>query len=231
MFFDPLYIAILVPITLISLAASWATRSRFEKWSRVPNRRGISGAQAARYILDQNGLRDVAVVPSPGGMLSDHYDPQRRVVRLSPEVFGGGSVAAVAVAAHETGHALQHARGYLPLALRNVAVPIAGVGSNLGMFLIVIGAVLAFSQMIWLGILLFGATVFFQVITLPVELDASSRAKAELDQLHLVMPGERQGVTSVLSAAAMTYVAAALGAVATLAYYVFRLGGVGDERR
>jgi uncharacterized protein len=230
MFFDPLYLVILVPITLLSLAASWATRSRFDKWARVPNRRGISGAQAARYILDQNGLRDVAVVPSRGGALSDHYDPRDRVVRLSPDVFHGASVSAVAVAAHETGHALQHARGYFPLALRNLAVPVASIGSNFGLFLILIGAVLAFTQMIWLGIILFGATVFFQVVTLPVELDASARAKKELDQLHLVMPGERGGVSSVLTAAAMTYVAAALGAVATLAYYVFRLGGLGERR-
>lgn len=230
MFFDPLYIVILVPITLLSLWASWATRSRFEAWSRVPNQRHITGAQAARYILDQNGLRDVSVVPSHGGTLSDHYDPAQRVVRLSPPVFHGGSVSAIAVAAHETGHALQHARGYTPLMLRNLAVPVASLGSNLGLFLIMMGAVFAFSQMIWAGILFFSATVFFQLITLPVELDASARAKRELEHLSLVMPGEKRGVRQVLSAAAMTYVAAALGAVATLAYYVFRLGGL-EERR
>lgn len=231
MFFDPLYLMILIPITLLSLGASWLTRSRFETWSRVPNRRGITGAQAARYILDQNGLSQVSVVPSRSGILSDHYDPRAHAVRLSPEVFSGRSVSAVAVAAHETGHALQHARGYAALTLRNLAVPVASIGSNAGLFLIVIGALLAFTQMIWLGILLFGATVFFQVITLPVELDASQRAKRELEQLSLILPGEKRGVRAVLSAAAMTYVAAALGAVATLAYYVFRLGGLGDARR
>lgn len=224
MFFDPLYLVVLLPLTLFSLWASWATRSRFETWARVPNRRGVTGAQVARFLLDRAGLRDVDVVPSRGGMLSDHYDPRDRTVRLSPDVYHGGSVSAVAVAAHETGHAIQHAEGYLPLALRNVAVPIAGVGSNLGLFLILVGAMLAFTQLVWVGILLFSATVFFQVITLPVELDASARAKRLLEEWSLVMPGERRGVRAVLGAAAMTYVAAALGSVATLAYYVFRLG-------
>jgi Zn-dependent membrane protease YugP len=231
MFFDPLYLVILVPITLLSLWASGATRSRFSTWARVANRRGITGAQAARYILDQNGLMDVSVVPSDGGQLSDHYDPARRAVRLSPEVFHGGSVSAIAVAAHETGHALQHARGYAPLMLRNIAVPVASIGGNLGVFLIMMGAVFAFTQLIWAGILFFSATVFFQLITLPVEIDASSRAKHELEKWSLVLPGDKRGVRAVLSAAAMTYVAAALGSVATLAYYVFRLGGVGDDRR
>ncbi len=182
MFFDPLYLVILVPITLLSLWASWATHSRFSTWARVANRRGITGAQAARYILDQNGLMDVSVVPSDGGQLSDHYDPAHRAVRLSPEVFHGGSVSAIAVAAHETGHALQHARGYAPLMLRNIAVPVASIGGNLGVFLIMMGAVFAFSQLIWAGILFFSATVFFQLITLPVEIDASSRAKHELEK-------------------------------------------------
>lgn len=230
MVIDPLYLLLLVPITLLSMWASWATRSRFEAWARVPSRRGVTGAQVARFLLDRAGLSDVAVVPARGGLLSDHYDPVEREVRLSPHVYHGGSVSAVAVAAHETGHALQHAEGYLPLALRSVAVPIAGVGSNLGMMLIFLGALLAFTQMIWLGILLFSATVLFQVITLPVELDASARAKRLLDQWSLVMPGERRGVRAVLGAAAMTYVAGALGGIATLAYYVLRLGGGGMQR-
>ena len=152
-------------------------------------------------------------------------------MRLSPEVFSGRSVSALAVAAHETGHALQHAQGYAALVLRNLAVPVASIGSNLGLGLILMGALFAFTQMIWLGILFFSATVFFQLITLPVEIDASQRAKRELEHLTLVLPGEKRGVSAVLSAAAMTYVAAALGAVATLAYYVFRLGGLGDARR
>src|SRR5262245_36158934 len=114
---DPLYLVMLLPMLALSAWAAWATRSRFERWARVPNHRGISGAEAARYILDRNGLHDVRVVPAHGGQLSDHYDPRHHEVRLSPEVYGGSSVSAIAVAAHETGHALQHARSYLPLAL------------------------------------------------------------------------------------------------------------------
>lgn len=232
LFFDPLYLVMLLPVMALSAWAAWSTRSRFERWARVPNHRGISGAAAARYILDRNGLGDVRVVPAPGGMLSDHYDPRRREVRLSPEVFHGGSVSAVAVAAHETGHALQHARGYLPLALRSLAVPLASVGTNFGLFVILVGALLSMTQLVWLGIFLFAGTVAFQVVTLPVELDASARAKAELSSLGLVTtPGEARGVAQVLSAAAMTYVAAALGSIMTLAYYVFRLGGLGSARR
>jgi Zn-dependent membrane protease YugP len=225
MFIDPLYVVLLVPITLLSLGASWATRSRFEAWARVPNRRGVTGAQVARFLLERAGLHDVAVVPSHGGMLSDHYDPVRRTVRLSPTIYHGGSVSALAVAAHETGHALQHAEGYLPLALRNLAVPVASLGSNVGMFFIFLGALLAFTQLLWLGILLFSATVLFQLITLPVEFDASARARRLLDEWSLVLPGERRGVQAVLGAAAMTYVAAALGGIATLAYYVLRASG------
>lgn len=231
MFFDPLYLVMLLPMLALSAWAAWATRSRFERWANVPNHRGISGAQAARYILDQNGLTHVRVVPARGGPLSDHYDPTHREVRLSPDVYRGGSVSAVAVAAHETGHALQHARGYLPLALRSLAVPLASFGSSFGFFVIFVGALLSLTPLVWLGILLFAATVAFQVITLPVELDASSRAKAELQNLGLVTtPGETRAVSQVLTAAAMTYVAAALGSIMTLLYYVLRLGGLGDRR-
>ena len=223
MILDPLYFVVLAPAMLLSAWAAWATRSRFQKWSRVPNRRRISGSQAARYILDRNGLHDVPVVVSHG-MLSDHYDPIHRVVRLSEDVYYGGSLAAVAVAAHEVGHAIQHQKRYLPMQLRTVTVPIASLGSNLGWFLIMIGFVLAMSQMIWAGVILFTGTVAFQVVTLPVELDASRRAKQELDSLALVTPGEKPGVSSVLTAAAMTYVGAALTGILTLLYFLLRLG-------
>lgn len=231
LFFDPLYLVMILPVMALSGWAAWSTRARFERWAQVPNQRRIRGAEAARYILDRNGLHDVRVVMARGGALSDHYDPAHREVRLSPEVFHGGSVSAVAVAAHETGHALQHARGYVPLALRSLAVPLASVGSNLGLFVILVGALLSLTQLVWVGILLFAGTVVFQLITLPVELDASARARAELEGLGLVTsPGEARGVRQVLSAAAMTYVAAALGSIMTLAYYVLRLGGLGERR-
>lgn len=224
-FFDPVYFVFLAPAMLLSAWAAWATRSRFTQWSAVANRRHATGAQVARFLLDRNGLRDVPVVPTRGA-LSDHYDPTQRVVRLSSDVFYGGSVAALAVAAHETGHALQHAQGYLPLALRSAAVPLARVGSTFSFGLLFLGFLLSASTMIWAGVLLFSATVLFQVITLPVELDASRRAKDELERHQLVTPGERKGVSSVLNAAAMTYVGAAISGIATLFYFLFRLGAL-----
>jgi Zn-dependent membrane protease YugP len=230
MYFDPLYLIMVLPAFLLSAWASWATRSRFETWSRVANLEGLSGADVARYLLDRNGLSSVEVVPVRGN-LSDHYDPRTRVVRLSEAVFYDRSVASMAVAAHETGHAIQHARGYAPLALRSLAVPLATLGSNLGMIIIVVGFLLSFTQLVWVGIVLFGGTVAFQLVTLPVELDASSRAKAELMRLNMVSAEEQRGVSAVLTAAAMTYVGAALSALSTLAYYVLRASALSDRRR
>lgn len=229
-YFDPLYLVMLLPAFLLSAWASWATRARFERWMQVPNRRGATGESVARFLLDRNGLYDVRVV-GVRGALSDHYDPRDRVVRLSEPVFFGTSVSSMAVAAHETGHAIQHARGYAPFALRSFAVPLASIGSNLGMLIIFVGFLLSFTQLVWVGVVLFGGTVLFQVITLPVELDASRRAKEELERLALVSPAERQGVAQVLNAAAMTYVGAALSALSTLAYYVLRALALGDRRR
>ena len=224
MIFDPLYFILLAPALIVSAWAAFATRARFEKYSRVANHRRVSGAQVARFILDHNGLHDVNVVPAQGGHLSDHYDPRTRVVRLSEDVYYGGSVASAAVAAHETGHAIQHAKNYLPLTLRNAAVPIASLGSNLSWFLIMIGFVLSATSMIWAGVILFSGTVAFQVVTLPVELDASRRAKDELNRLAIMAPSERQGVSKVLNAAAMTYIGAALTGILTLFYFLTRLG-------
>ncbi len=230
MYLDPMYFVFVLPALLLSMWASWMTRSRFERWSRVPSQSGASGESIARFLLDRNGLSAVRVVPVQGA-LSDHYDPRTRVVRLSEPVFYGRSVSAMAVAAHETGHAIQHARNYAPLALRSFAVPLASIGSNLGMIIIFAGFLLSFTQLVWVGIFLFGGTVLFQLITLPVELDASSRAKAELDRLGMVGGEERRGVSQVLTAAAMTYVGAALAALSTLAYYVFRAMAMGNRRR
>ena len=230
MYFDPMYFVFTLPAFLLSAWASWATRSRFEKWSHVPTRSGATGEAVARFLLEQNGLTNVAVVPVRGA-LSDHYDPREHVVRLSEPVFYGRSISAMAVAAHETGHAIQHARGYTPMILRNMAVPLASIGSNLGMMIIFAGFLLSLTPVVWAGIGLFSAVVAFQVVTLPVELDASSRGKAELLRLGLVAPDERAGVSQVLTAAAMTYVGAALSAISTLAYYVLRASSMGDRRR
>lgn len=228
--FDPLYFVILAPAMLLSAWAAWATHARFARWSAVPNGRGISGAQVARYLLDRFGLQSVRVVPAHGA-LSDHYDPLAREVRLSEPVFYEGSVAALAVAAHEVGHAIQHRDHYAPLVLRNLAVPLASIGSNLSFLVIFVGMLLSMTELVWVGVLLFGGVVFFQVITLPVELDASRRAKKALAELGLVSsPREQEGVASVLGAAAMTYVGAALSSALTLLYYLIRLGVFSDAR-
>ncbi len=230
MYFDPAYLLFVGPAMVLAVIASALTRGRFRKWSAVPGARGLSGAETARYILDASDLRAVRVEASHG-MLSDHYDPRERVVRLSPDVFHGRSVASLAVAAHEVGHALQHRDEYGPLALRNLAVPVASFGSNFAFILFGIGVMTQAIAIAWLGVLLFGSVVLFQLVTLPVELDASARAKAILWERGLIVDTERAGVSSVLSAAALTYVAAALTSVLTLLYFLMRLGVFGGSRR
>jgi Zn-dependent membrane protease YugP len=231
MYFDPVYLLFVGPAMVLAFVASMMTKGRFKKWSQVPGARGLSGADTARYILDVSNLRDVGVEPSRGGMLSDHYDPRDRVVRLSPEVYGGRSVASLAVAAHEVGHAIQHRDEYGPMALRTLAVPMATLGSNLAYIVFFIGLAMQAMPIAWLGVLLFGGVVFFQLITLPVELDASARAKSILWERGLVLAQEREGVSKVLNAAALTYVAAALTSILTLFYFLMRLGVFGGGRR
>jgi Zn-dependent membrane protease YugP len=212
------------PLFLLAIAgfvfALWAqfrVRSAFGRYSRVPTGTGLTGAKAAERILASYGLRDVRIEPVEG-MLTDHYDPRSRTVRLSPEVYGSNSVAALGVAAHEAGHALQHKEKYAPLALRNAIVPVAGIGSQLGIWLFFIGMILgqAGGWLMDIGIVLFVGVVAFTLITLPVEFDASRRALAVLQGNGLVTPGESQGVRAVLNAAAMTYVAAAAMAIIEL---------------
>lgn len=230
---DPLYFLILAPAMLLSAWAAWATRARFTEWSQVRNGRGITGAQAARFLLDRFGLERVRVVPARG-VLTDHYDPSAREVRLSEPVYHQDSVAALAVAAHEVGHAIQHRDRYTPLVLRNLAVPLASIGSNLSFLIIFVGFLLSMTQLVWVGVFLFCGVVFFQIVTLPVEFDASRRAKEALATLGLVSsPREQEGVSKVLGAAAMTYVGAALSSALTLVYYLIRLGvfSGGRDRR
>ncbi|MCA9190806.1 MAG: zinc metallopeptidase [Planctomycetales bacterium] len=214
------------PAILLALIAQGMVKSAYEKMSRM--RAGMSGFEAARRILDANGLRSIQIEPVPGH-LSDHYDPQSKVLRLSEGVYSSYSMAAVGIAAHEAGHALQDARSYAPLIIRNLAVPAANLGSGLGTIMLMFGGAMAFSAaaplgkwVLLAGIVTFGATVFFQLINLPVEFDASSRAKQELVNLGIVSGAEIHYVSKVLNAAALTYVAATLQAVLTLAYYLFR---------
>lgn len=230
MFFDPLYFVFLIPGFLLATWATIRVKSSFAHYSRVRASRGMTGAQVAREILRRNNLGDVQVVET-NGMLSDHYDPRSRTVRLSPDVYREPSVASIAVAAHEVGHALQHAKSYAPLALRTAAVPLAQFGSWAPWIIMIGGLWFHSMHAVYAGVILFSAVVAFQIITLPVEFNASTRAKAELANMGLVTSADAKGVSKVLSAAAMTYVAAALTAVMTLLYYLFRLGllGGGDD--
>jgi len=230
-FMDPLYIIIIGPALLLALWAQAKVKFAFSRYSRIANLAGITGAQAARLILDGNGLQDVPV-EAYNGWLTDHYDPRRRVLRLSQQVFYQPSVAAVGIAAHEAGHALQHSSGYFPLRFRNAIVPTAQIGSWLAFPMILIGMLLALKTLALAGFILFLGIVLFQVVTLPVELNASSRAKKVLAEMQILKsPEETRAVNSVLSAAAMTYVAATITALAQLVYFAFRLGLIGGRRR
>lgn len=219
------YLLFFIPPFLLSLYAQWKVKSAFSEMSRVPA--SMTGAQAARRMLDASGLHSVPIECVPGE-LSDHYDPGAKVVRLSQEVHDGRSMASLGVACHEVGHALQDARGYAPLVIRNLAVPAANFGSSAGMMLLFLGVVMSIPQLMWLGIIVFSGVVFFQLINLPVEFNASSRAKAELVSLGMISANDTYYVSRVLNAAALTYVAATLQAVMTLLYYV--LQAMGDRR-
>lgn len=227
--FDPTYFLIIGPGLLLSLWATIKVKSTFSRYSKVRAARGLSGAEVAREILNRNNLHDVRVVETRG-VLSDHYDPRTRTVNLSPAVYRAPSVASIAVAAHEVGHALQHATGYAPLALRSAAVPIASVGSWAPYILIAVGLFLGMFSLVYVGIFLFVGVVAFQIVTLPVELNASRRAGSELERHGLAAAGEGEGVRRVLSAAAMTYVAAVITSLLTLFYFLMRAGVLGGRR-
>ncbi len=202
-------------------------RNTYARWGKQPAASGISGAQTARTILDSNGLDDVAVEEVPG-QLTDHYDPTKRVVRLSTANYRGASVAAHAVAAHEVGHAIQHAKAYAPLKIRSALLPVASIGANFAPWIIIAGAIFGAFGLIQVGIVLFGAAVLFQVVTLPVEYDASRRAGQQLQALGIATTGEITGTRQVLNAAALTYVAAAAASVLYLLYYVSMFMGNRD---
>tara|TARA_A100001037_G_scaffold182103_1_gene163112 strand:+ start:737 stop:1402 length:666 start_codon:yes stop_codon:yes gene_type:complete len=211
----------IIPMLLVGWA-QMRVRSAFNKYSRVPSTAGISGAETARRILNEQGIYDVAVEET-GGALSDHYDPRSKVVRLSSENFHGHSLAGLAVAAHEVGHAMQHAQGYLPLNFRHAILPVANLGSSLGMPLIVAGIFFSATGLLDIGILLFAGAVLFQLVTLPVEFNASSRAMAILAQGYIA-GDEVRPAKKVLNAAAMTYVAATATAVMQLVHLLLLRG-------
>lgn len=208
-------IIILIPAIIFSIIAQIMVKSAFSKYSKVRNSRGLTGADAAREILDRNGLTNVRI-EHISGSLTDHYDPKANVIRLSDDVYGSATVAAVGVAAHEAGHAVQYAEGYYPIKIRNAIIPVTRFGSSLSTPLVILGLVLSWDFIITAGILLFCAVVLFQAITLPVEFNASGRALKTLRSSHFLEDDEMKGARSVLTAAAMTYVAAMLSALLSL---------------
>ena len=227
---DPLYWIMMAPVLLLSMWASFRVKSAYNKYSKIGSNSGFSGAEVAELILRRGGLGHIPVVETKG-FLSDHYDPRKKVIKLSPEVYRSKSISAMGVAAHETGHAIQHSTEYKPLVMRNMMAPTASIGSNLAWIVIFGGFIIGSLGLVKIGILLFSLVVVFQLITLPVEFNASTRAKDILVSYNIVSSKELQGVKKVLSAAAMTYVAAAASSVVTLLYFLLRAGllGGGDD--
>jgi Zn-dependent membrane protease YugP len=220
---DPLYMVVLGVGLVLSLAAQVWVKSSVDRWSQVDTRRGLTGREVAEAILRAERIGDVRVEPV-AGFLSDHYSPSERVLRLSEDIFYGRSVAAAGIAAHEAGHAIQHKRGYWPMQLRQTLVPVANIGTNLGVWLVVLGMIVGLTELATLGVLLFAGFVAFTIITLPVEFDASFRSREALLANGIVTPHEAQGVSQVLTAAAATYLAAAVSAIMQLLYWALRAG-------
>lgn len=228
--FDPMYLVFLAPALALSLWASWRTKSAFNKYSKVRAATGLTGAQAAQRLLDGAGIGDVKIVPHHG-MLSDHYNPATKTLALSEPVYGSASIAAIGVACHEAGHAIQHQQRYAPLWVRSLLVPTANIGSTLGYIVMIAGMAMGMMKLFLAGIALFSLVLVFQIVTLPVEFDASARAKRLAVEMGIVTPQEREGVDRVLNAAALTYVAAAVSTLLTLLYYLMRAGVIGGRSR
>lgn len=233
MFFDPMYFVFMLPGLALMLWAQSKVRSNFGRYSKARNHLGMTGAQAARQVLDASGLFNVAIEAVPGE-LSDHYDPRKRVLRLSQSVYSVPSIAAIAVAAHEAGHAIQHAKAYAPLQVRTAIVPAVNIGSNLGFIVLLIGLFAGITGLAWAGVALFALATLFALVTLPVEFDASKRAKGMLLQLGVVDGGvaggeEAKGVDRVLDAAAWTYVAGFAASLLTLLYSVMLVTGMRSD--
>jgi Zn-dependent membrane protease YugP len=227
--FDPMYFLFILPGLALSLWASFKTRSAFKKYSRVRAATGLTGAQAALRMLQSAGINDVEIVRSHGA-LSDHYNPVTKKLALSEPVYDQPSVAAIGVACHEAGHAIQHAEKYAPLWLRSVLVPTANIGSSLGYIVMIAGLFMGLMKVFLIGAVMFSMVLLFQVVTLPVEFDASARAKKLAFANGLVLDSERQGMAKVLNAAALTYVAAAVSTLMTLLYFLMRAGLLGGRR-
>ena len=230
-FWNPTYFIFALPALILAFYAQWRVKSAYNKWLRVANTRGVTGLQVAKILLNANNLSHIGIEGTQG-TLTDHYDPRTKTMRLSADVANSNSVAGMAVVAHEIGHAVQDAQAYVPLKVRSAIVPGVQIGSWLGPILFFVGYFMAAYyrssfgyQIAWIGVLFFAGALVFAFATLPVEFNASARAKAMLTDAGLIYTDEMNGVRSVLDAAALTYVAAAAQALSTLLYYVFLLGG------
>lgn len=219
MIFDPTYLMMMAPVLIFSLWASYKTKSTFKKFSKVRILSGHTGAQAAKIMLDGAGVTDVEIKPIRG-RLSDHYNPLTKTLALSEPVYGTASIAAVGVACHEAGHAIQHAAGYKPMWIRSLLVKPARIGSNFGIWALIIGLMIGMTGLVKVGVVLFSAAVVFQLVTLPVEFDASNRAKKLSVDYGIATMQEKAGIDGVLNAAALTYVAAAAASVMQLLYWI-----------
>ncbi len=222
------YLIFILPALILSIYAQFKVKSTFNKYSNVRAMRGITGRDVAYNLLRNNGINNVNVEPIQGS-LTDHYDPSAHVLRLSETVYGNDSIAAIGVAAHEVGHAIQHQQGYKPMEIRQKIVPVTNFASSASFPILLIGMVFASADLIMIGILLFTAVVLFHIVTLPVEFNASNRAVLQLSQLGLISTDEVPMVKKVLGAAALTYVAAALSAIANLLYYLAIFAGSSDD--
>jgi Zn-dependent membrane protease YugP len=230
-FFDPMYLIFMIPAFVLMGFASWYVRHAYSKWSQIRATSGLTGHMAAQRLISTGNLYGVQV-QGTAGELTDHYDPRNKTLYLSHGVADSPSVASVAIAAHELGHAMQDAEEYFPMRIRSGLVPVVSIGSNLGWILIVIGLILRSPNLAWLGVLVFSGGALFALATLPVEFNASARAKELLYATGIIQTEEeRRGVNQVLNAAALTYVAGLVTAVLQLLYYVFLIGGMGGRRR
>ncbi len=227
-YYDYTYWMMILPVLLITIYAQAKVSSNFNKYSRITNRRYLTGAQAAEAVLRQHGIYDVRI-ERVAGKLTDHYDPRTNVIRLSSSVYDSPTIAAVGVAAHEAGHAVQYAVGYGPIRLRSALIPVTQVGSQFGIVLLFLGIILSFEPLFLVGIVLFGATTVFQLVTLPVEYNASHRAIETIESGHLLDDEELVGAKKVLSAAALTYVAALLTSVVQLLRFILLFAGRNDR--
>ncbi len=231
MFLDSRYLMFMLPAFILMMAVQWYVQSAYKRWSQIPARSRMTGAEAAERLISAGALYGVRVEGVEGN-LTDHYDPRNKVLRLSRGVYDSNSVAALSIAAHELGHAMQDNEGYYPLRLRSLMVPAVNIGSNLGWILIMVGIFMQLTQVAWFGVLIFSGGALFALATLPVEFNASARARKMLTDSGLIVgQDEENGVKKVLNAAAMTYVAALITAVLQLLYWITVVLGMGGRRR